>query len=75
MKIERKIIFTEAEEAAVKQVEKMLEELVEVNEISDVCLDYNPADSIALDELWGLILDFKRFVEYTPEWKIVDYKE
>lgn len=72
MKIEKRVSFTEAEENAVDAVVQMLEDLVEGNEISNVHIYYNPAQDIALEELWGIMIDFQGFVHNASDWKIED---
>jgi len=72
MKIERKVAFTEEETKAVEKVVKLLEELVDGNDIYNVQVEYNPAEDIALDELWGLMDEFQKFVNYPCEWEIKD---
>jgi hypothetical protein len=72
MKIERKVVFTEEEIKAVEKVAKLLEELVDVNDIYSVHVEYNPAEDITLDELWGLMDEFQKFVNYPCEWEIKD---
>jgi hypothetical protein len=72
MKIEHRVVFTEEEEKAVAKVVKLLEELVEENDIYNAHVEYNPADDIALDELWGMMDSFQRFVDCPCEWKIDD---
>jgi hypothetical protein len=72
MKIERKVVFTEEETKAVEKVTKLLEELVDGNDIYNVHVEYNSAEDIALDELWGLMDEFQKFVNYSCEWEIKD---
>lgn len=72
MKIERKVVFTEEEAKAVEKVAKMLEEFVDEHDIYNVRVEYNPAEEIALDELWGLIDEFQKFVNYPCEWQFVE---
>jgi hypothetical protein len=72
MKIERKVVFTEEETKAVAKVVKLLEELVDENDIYNVHVEYNSAEDIALDELWGLMDEFQKFVNYPCEWEIKD---
>lgn len=72
MKIERKVVFTEEETKAVAKVVKLLEELVDENDIYNVHVEYNPAEDIALDELWGMMDDFQKFVDCPCEWEIKD---
>lgn len=72
MKIERKVVFTEEETKAVEKVVKLLEELVDENDIYNVHVEYNPTEDIALDELWGLMDEFQKFVNYPCEWEIKD---
>lgn len=72
MKIERKVVFTEEETKAVEKVAKLLEELVDENDIYNVHVEYNPAEDIALDELWGMMDEFQKFVNYPCEWEIKD---
>ena len=71
MKIERKVAFTEEEEAAVAKVVKMLEELVEEHDIYNIKVEYT-VEEIALDELWGMMDSFQKFVNCPCEWKIDD---
>lgn len=72
MKIERKVVFTEEETKAVEKVVKLLEELVDGNDIYNVHVEYNSAEDIALDELWGMMDEFQKFVNYPCEWEIKD---
>lgn len=72
MKIERKVVFTEEETKAVAKVVKLLEELVDENDIYNVRIEYNPAEEIALDELWGLMDEFQKFVDCPCEWQFVE---
>lgn len=72
MKIERKVVFTEEETKAVAKVVKLLEELVDGNDIYNVYVEYNPTKNIALNELLKLINEFQKFVNYSCEWQIKD---
>ena len=72
MKIERKVVFTEEETKAVAKVVKMLEELMDEHDIYNVHVEYNPVEEIALDELWGLMDEFHKFVNYPCEWQFVE---
>lgn len=72
MKVERKVQFSEAEKGAVYMVERLLDELVNYEEIATMRHKEQTSRVISLDELYETIQDFQSLVNDSDWWEIVD---